>query len=247
MPNPLDYLTKEQIAELQLSPDELSTAYQPSGGGVYHCRGAEDACKTLWIAKRYKYLIDSGQYSPEAAFGNMTFKGKYGWGYTVLKGEKLHEELHRITNPLNPAKHKIAIIDEIDTEFPARFFAGREQTEIALRMWHIRKLHTNILMSSHIGNSTDLIFHLASHFTILPEGINWVKDCIDFTVINRLDKQISYWSVYNVIQAMLIYSRQELTEGEDNRHKKVKKNNHPDELINQDDWSEIPSDNLPIY
>ena len=51
MPNPLDYLKKEQIKELQLSPDELATSYQPSGGGVYHCRGAEDACKTLWIAK----------------------------------------------------------------------------------------------------------------------------------------------------------------------------------------------------
>src|SRR3972149_1076604 len=221
MPNPLDYLTKKQIQELQLSPDELSTAYQPSGGGVYHCRGTEDAAKTLWIAKRYKWLIDTKQYLPEEAFGNMTFKGKYGWGYTVVKGEALREKLWDMTH--KPLRHVIAIIDEIDSEFPARFHPDREQTEIALRMWHIRKLHNIVMMSSHLGRSTDLIFDLATHFKIIPYGVNWKKDCIDFTVINRLDKQVTDWTVKNIIQTMLIYSRQELTEGNESQHKRLTK------------------------
>jgi len=245
MPNPLDYLTPAQIKELQLSPDELSQSYQPSGGGVYHCRGTEDAGKTLWIARFYKWLIDTGRYTPSEAVGNITFKGKYGYGYTTLKGDNLHQYLFDLTH--KPYEHKIVIIDEIDSEFPARFFPNREQTEIAIRMWHIRKLHNVILMSSHLGRSTDLIFDLATHFKIIPYQPNWETDSMDFTIINRLDKQITDWTAYNVIQAMLIYNRRELTELADMPRKtKAKKIEHLVE-DNQDALFDEISSDLPDY
>jgi len=248
MPNPLDFLTKEQVKELQLSPDELASSYQPSGGGVYHCRGTEDAGKTLWIARRYKWLIDNKIYTPDEAVGNITFKGKYGWGYQTLKGNDLHQYLWDMTH--KPYQHKIVIIDEIDSEFPARFFPGREQTEIAIRMWHIRKLHNVVMMSSHLGSSTDLIFNLATHFKIIPYQPNWETDSMDFTVINRLDKQITDWTVSGIIPAMLIYNRRELTEANDSQRNRPRAKVNQKERFNKEDdnilFDEISND-LPSY
>jgi len=248
--NPLDFLTKQQIDELELTPEELSKSYQPSGGGVFHARGTEDAGKTLWIARFYKYLIDSGIYLPTEAVGNITFRGKYGVGYQVKKGEELHDYLWELTH--KPYQHKIVIIDEIDSEFPARFFPSREQTETALRMWHIRKLHNVILMSSHLGRSTDLIFDLATHYKILPTKPNWETNSMEFTVINRLDKEISDWCVGGVIEAMLIYNRRELTESGDSERKRPTKKEPKEKLPARNEeeqvaiFDEISSD-LPSY
>lgn len=50
MPNPLDYVTLADIRNLGLTPEDLATAYQPSSGGVYHCRGPEGVAKTLFEA-----------------------------------------------------------------------------------------------------------------------------------------------------------------------------------------------------
>ena len=70
--NPLDYVTPESLSELGLSIDEIDTAHQPSGGGVFHARGAESMGKTLWVAHYYRYLIDKGFYTPYDAVGNIT-------------------------------------------------------------------------------------------------------------------------------------------------------------------------------
>src|SRR3989304_30211 len=159
MPNPLNYLTQQQIDEIGLSPEELNQVYQPSSGHVYHARGAEGTGKDLWIARRIKYLIDTHRYSTNDITGNLTFKGKYGYGATVLKGEDLFQFLWDFVH--KQMEHKIVVISEIDTEFPARFFPDKDQTEIALGMWHISKFGSMVFMNSHIGNSTDIIFSLA--------------------------------------------------------------------------------------
>lgn len=210
MPNPLDYITLEDIAELGLTQQDITEAYQPSKGGVYHARGAEGTGKSLWLAHLYRLLIDSGEFTPADATGNMTFKGKYGKGYTVRKGESLHQYLWDLTH--KPYTHKIVVIDEIDSEFPARFFTSKEQTEIALRMWHVHKLDNFILMSSHIGNSTDLIFHLSSHYLILPESPSFETNTMGFTLINNLELWTADFVAFDVIKSMLIYNRKELTE-----------------------------------
>ena len=137
--NPLDYVTKNDLLELGLTSEDITTAYQPSGGGVYHARGAESMGKTLWIAHFYRYLIDNKLYSPSEAVGNITLKGKYAQGYQTLKGDDLRQYLWDLTH--KPYQHKIVIVDEADSEFPARFFTDKEQTEIALRLWHTAKLH----------------------------------------------------------------------------------------------------------
>jgi hypothetical protein len=210
MNNPLDYVTLKDIQELGLSENELKTAYQPSGGGVFHARGAEGTGKTLWIAHFYKFLIDSGLFTPYDATGNISFKGKYGLGYTVKKGETLHEYLWNMTHI--PYRHKIVIIDEIDSEFPARFFANKEQTEIALRMWHVQKLDNFVLMSSHIGNSTDLIYHLASHYLIYPKKPCFETNTMDFTIVSNLELWNTEMVAHDIVKTMLIYNRKELTE-----------------------------------
>lgn len=218
--NPLDYVTEQDLIELGLTPGEIDSSYQPSGGGVYHARGAESQGKTLWIAHKYRYLIDSGLYSPSDAYGNLTLKGKYGYGYTTLKGDDLREFLWDMTH--KPYRGKIAIIDEADSEFPARSFSEKEQTEIALRLWHTAKLHNYVLMTSHLGNSTDIIMHLASHFYIFPRQPNFATNSMDFTIANALDLTITDWTAYDIIKTMLIYSRQELTENTEEEQSKAR-------------------------
>lgn len=209
--NPLNYVSLEELKELGLSESDIADAYQPSSGGVYHARGAESTGKTLWVAHKYRHLVDIGLFTPYDAVGNLSFKGKYGDGFTTLKGDDLRQYLWDLTH--KPLKHKIVIIDEADSEFPARFFPDKEQTEIALRMWHTAKLGNWIFLTSHIGNSTDLIFHLATHYFIYPEMPNFLTNTLGYTVVNILDQDIQEdWETDDIIKTMLIYSRQELTE-----------------------------------
>lgn len=243
MSNPLDYITLKDVQDLGLSKLDLETAYQPSSGGVYHARGSEGKGKTLWIAHFYRYLIDSGLFTPKDATGNISFKGKYSVGYTVRKGEKLHQYLWDMTH--KPYTHKIVIIDEIDSEFPARFFASREQTEIALRMWHVQKLDNFVLMSSHLGNSTDLIYHLASHYLIYPTAPSFETNSMDFIMVSNLELWTSELVAHDVIKTMLIYSRRELTEDmETERTKKRPTKNQAlvDDLELEPDLGELDVD-----
>lgn len=232
MNNPLDFVSPEKIAEMGLSFDDLLTAYQPSSGGVYHARGAESRGKSLWIAHFYRTLIDSGKFLPSDAVGNLSFKGKYGIGYQVLKGDDLREFLWQMTHV--PYRNKIVFIDEIDSEFPARFFADKEQTEIALRLWHTAKLGNYILMSSHIGNSADLIFHLATHYYIYPFIPNFQTNSLEYTVYNRLNHTLTDGVAHDVIPTMLIYNRQELTENTEEEQNAIRPSKRNKKIQPQD-------------
>lgn len=223
MINPLDYVTQEQIEQLGLSLEDLTTSYQPSSGGVYHARGAESRGKTLWIVHLYRYLIDSGRFTPFDAVGNLSFKGKYGIGYQVLKGDDLRQYLWDLTH--KPYKNKIVFIDEIDSEFPARFFMDREQTEIATRLWHTAKLGNTILMTSHIGNSADVIFHLATHYYIYPLIPNFKANSLEYVVYDRINRAISQGVARDVIPTMLIYNRTELTENTEEEQNAIRPSN----------------------
>lgn len=218
--NPLDYVTEQDLIELGLTQEEIAEAYQPSQGGVFHARGAEGLGKTLWLVHYYKYLIDRGFYTPYDAVGNLTLKGKYGIGYQVLKGDDLRQYLWELVH--KPYRDKIVFIDEIDSEFPARMFTDREQTEISLRMWHTAKMNNTILMSSHIGNSTDVIMHLAGHYFIYPEKPDFETNTLEYTIANRLDMELSDGIAYDIIKTMLIYNRQELTENTEAEMNKIR-------------------------
>ncbi len=140
--------------------------YKPSGGGNYQARGSQDLGKTMWLVLMAKYLVTKGGYSALDGIGNLHLTGEWANGFTTLKGENLHQYLWDMTH--KPYRHKWVIIDEIDSEFPARFFSSREQTEIALRMWHNFKLRNYFLYSSHLGRGSDLIWDLATNFEVLP-------------------------------------------------------------------------------
>src|SRR4030042_1753352 len=210
MPNPLNYVTPEKIAQLGLSLDDIRDSYHPSEGGVYHARGAESKGKTLLIAHLYRELIDKGLFTPADAVGNLAFKGKYGIEYQIVKGEDLRQYLWDLTH--KPYRHKIVVIDEADSEFPARFFTDKEQTEISLRLWHTAKLGNYIYLSSHLGNSVDVIMSLATHYYLYPNIPSFESNTLNYTMFNRLEWSISNWTAHDVIATMLIYNRQELTE-----------------------------------
>lgn len=218
--NPLDYVTLSDIEKLGLTVNDLDSAYQPSIGGVYHTRGGENKGKTLWIAHRIRYLVDNGFISPCDGVGNLSFKGKYGIGFQVLKGDDLRQYLWDMTH--KPYKNVWVVIDEIDSEFPARFFVDKEQTEIALRLWHTSKLGNRVFMSSHIGNSADVIFHLATHYYIYPNFPNFITNSLQYTVYDRLHHTISDWETKDIILSMLIYNRGELTENTGEEQSKVR-------------------------
>ena len=220
MLNPLNYVTKQDLIDLGLTEDDITESYQPSKGGVFHARGAEGQGKTLWVAHFYRDLIDKKLFTPYDAVGNLTFKGKYGIGFTTLKGDDLRQYLWDLTH--KPYKDKIVIIDEIDSEFPARSFTDKEQTEIALRLWHTHKLGNFVFMTSHIGNSTDLIIHLASHYLIIPRGVNFETNSMEYTVINRLDMEVDDYEAIDIIKTMLMYNRSELTENTETEQSKIR-------------------------
>lgn len=222
--NPLDYVTLKELYELGLTDDDIKKAYQPSSGGVYHARGGEGKGKTLLLAHFYRYLIDNNCFKPNDAVGNLSFKGKYGYGYTVLKSDDLRQYLWDLTH--KPYRDKIVFIDEIDSEFPARLFSDKEQTEIALRLWHTAKLHNYIFMSSHIGNSTDIIIHLASHYNLYPYEPNFETNSLDYDVVNLLNPEITEWKATDIIKTMLIYNRRELTENTEEESLKLRPKKH---------------------
>lgn len=238
MPNPLNYVTQQQIEEMGLSLEDLQSAYQPSKGGVYHARGAESRGKTLWIAHYYRYLIDSHKQSPENAVGNLSFKGKYGDGYQVLKGDDLRQYLWDLTHV--PYRNKIVFIDEIDSEFPARFFMDKEQTIIATRLWHTAKLGNIVLMTSHIGNSADLIFHLATHYYIYPFIPSFQTNSLEYTIYSRLNNTLADGIAKDIIPTMLIYNRTELTEDTQEEHNAIRPSKKKKEKIIQ------PQDDLNL-
>lgn len=218
--NPLHHVTTQDLINLGLSLEDIADSYQPSGGGVYHARGPESVGKTLLIAHLYRVLIDSGKYTPCDAVGNLSFKGKYGQGFTTLKSDDLRQFLWDMTH--KPYEHKIAVIDEGDSEFPARDFTDKDQTGIALRLWHIAKLHNYVFITSHVGNSTDIIMHLATHFGLYPQKPNFETNSMKFAVANVLDMKTRVWTAYNIIQTMLIYNRRELTEDTDSENQKIR-------------------------
>ena len=220
MLNPLDYITIDELLDLGLTVEEIKDSYQPSAGGVFHARGAEGTGKTLWVAHKYRYLIDSGFFIPSQAVGNLTFKGKYGIGYQVLKSDDLRQYLWDLTH--KPYQNKIVIIDEADSEFPARLFTDKEQTEIALRLWHTAKLHNYIFLTSHIGNSVDVIMHLASHFYVYPRQPDFATNEMDFGLVNVLDVNIQEWTASDIIKTMFIYNRRELTENTETEQSKIR-------------------------
>lgn len=244
MQNPLDFVTQQDIEQMGLSEADILSVYQPSSGGVYHARGAEGKGKTLLLAHIYRQLIDSGLFLPSDAIGNLTFKGKYGNGFTTLKGQDLFDYLLWFSRTL--PRHKIVIVTEIDREFPARFFAIREQTEIALAMWEIQKIGSYFLMDSHIGNSTDLIFHLGSHYLLYPDTPVFETQTLDFTVIDNLRQETSEYVATDIVKTMLIYNRCETTSV---RRDTRKKNNPLDGSNHQGDYdldldAEVLFDNL---
>lgn len=218
--NPLDYVNHNDLIELGLSHDEIAEAHQSSAGGVFHARGAESQGKTLLMAHYYKYLIDKGYFTPDDAVGNLTFKGKYGYGYTTLKGDNLRTYLWDLIH--KPYKNKIVFIDEADSEFPARLFTDKEQTEIALRLWHTAKLNNYIFLTSHLGNSVDVIMHLASHYYFYPTAPNFATQTLEFTVVNQLDLTITDWVAEDIVKTMLIYNRRELTENTEEEQAKIR-------------------------
>lgn len=256
MLNPIKvgHFTQRDFDELGLSSDEIKNSYQPSKGAVYHVKGGEGLGKTCWIAGMYRYYIDIEYYTPYDATGNLTFKGKYGKGFTVRKGDALREYLWNMTHV--PYTHKIVVISEIDSEFPARESTDKEQSEIARRMWHVQKLDNIIMYDSHIDTeddrgSTDVTFHKASHFDVYPLGIDWEHQSIDFILEDRLNNYTqSLWTMYDVLRTMLIYNRQELTEDtrEDmlrirpsvlKRLKRAKKIQAQDLSLEPDDFDEL--------
>jgi len=245
MNNPLNYITQKDIDKLGLSQYDLATAYQPSKGGVWHVRGGENKGKTLWVVHRIRNLIDKGIISPENGVGNLTFKGKYALGYQTLKGDDLRQYLWDMTH--KPYKNVWVVIDEIDSEFPARFFTDKEQTEIALRMWHTSKLGNRVYMTSHIGNSADVIFHLSTHYYVYPNFPNFKTNSLDYTIYDRLNNDISDWITWDIIPSMLIYNRSETTEDTESEQSKIrpslrkKAKNHNGDNVNIDEvleWKE---------
>jgi hypothetical protein len=194
-----------------------------SGGANIHFRGYQDMGKTMCMVRFYQHLVDAWGYSPNESVGNLHigseltntnpslhYGGKYGTGYQALKGDDLRQYLWDMTH--KPYRHRIVMIDEIDSEFPARMFQSREQTEIMLRLWHNKKLRNFIMYTSHLGEGTDLILRLATNFEILPHGIDWINNCIPITVINALDGDVYDAEVPGVNEAIENYDRWEMTE-----------------------------------
>lgn len=66
-------------------------------------------------------------------------------------------------------RNKIIVCEEIDKVFAARLWSGKEQTETATNIWHMRKMGNQFIYTSHLGKVTDVIVRNEVNICYMPE------------------------------------------------------------------------------
>lgn len=167
-------------------------------------KGRQDTGKTLTMVATLLELCRFHGYKYSEAVGNV---GVNMPGFTKLNSQQLREYVKRTCS--EGLKHRIILIDEIDSVFPARFWSDKEQTEALLGLWQDVKLFNWVLYTAHLGKAIDKIIRDCTQVVVIPEYVR-EDDTVYLEVIDGLDLEVFEDAIYPASDVFKFYDRWEV-------------------------------------
>lgn len=120
--------------------------------------------KTTKLVRDYLWLLSAGSYTGYETISNLKIDVK---GLTFVDNERMKYEMYHGL-AIRQDRHKIYIVDDASSVFPARGYSDKTQSEILQHIWKDSKLFNYIMFSSHVGKSVDLILDNATNYLFIP-------------------------------------------------------------------------------
>lgn len=160
-----------------------------------------DKGKTLGMIATALHLHLNEGYAGDDIHGNLEFHIP---GYHQYDNAGIREVMRNFVK--NRERHKIIMVDEVDTVFPARFFSKAEQTQTLLGLWQYTKMDSHWLGTTHLGNSTDAIIDSTVQISCIPE-YDKLTDTLTIEVINGIDLDFGTLEIPEASRLFPIYNR----------------------------------------
>lgn len=160
-----------------------------------------DKGKTLGMVATALHLHYNEGYQGADMHGNFELRLP---GYNRHDNAGIRDVMRRFVQ--NREHHKIIMVDEVDTVFPARFFGKTEQTQTLLGLWQYTKMDSWWLGTTHLGNSTDSIIDATVQISCVPE-YHKDSDLLTIQVINGIDLEFSCLEVPDASRLFPVYNR----------------------------------------
>lgn len=147
----------------------------------------QDQGKTLCAVAQAVQLVRKGSYQPEEVYGNVSLAMP---GSHFLCSDDMRQLMGDIVR--QGRRHLILLIDEINRVYPARFWSDKERTMELLTIWQDIKSFMQIIYTTHVGNSVDLLVREATQFVMVPRYFP-AQDLVRIYSINGLDMKPGKW------------------------------------------------------
>jgi len=147
----------------------------------------QDQGKTLCAVAQAIQLVLKGSYHPDEVYGNvkLTMPGSH-----FLNSDDMRQLMGDIVK--QGRRHLIIIIDEVNRVYPARFWSDKDRTLELLTIWQDVKSFQQIIYTTHVGNSVDLLVREATQFVNVPRYFP-AQDLVRVYSINGLDMKATKW------------------------------------------------------
>lgn len=105
-------------------------------------------------------------------------------------------------------RHKIIMVDEIDSLYPSRFFKDKLQTEEILRLNQMTKTENWFLFTRHLGSSIDKIIRDCTNISVTPRYEPRL-DVIRLEILNAVDcaEEVGLREIYPASAVFKYYKR----------------------------------------
>ena len=148
---------------------------------IYGIKSIQDQGKTLIGVALLLQLCNLYGYEPAECYGNLVINLK---GYHPMTSQGMRDLMGRMVR--ERLQHKVLFFDEINRVYPARFWKDQERTQELLTVWQDEKMFTQIIYTTHVGNSVDILVREATQIILVPR-FDKPRDLITVEVVNSLD------------------------------------------------------------
>lgn len=161
----------------------------------------QDQGKTLCAVAQAVHLVTRGGYSPDEVYSNvkLTMPGSH-W----LSSEELRDLMGDVVR--RSRRHLVLLIDEINRVYPARFWGDKERTMELLTIWQDVKAFMQIIYTTHVGNSVDLLVREATQFVNVPRYVP-ERDMVRIISVNSLDMRVKRFVLHPASDYFREYDR----------------------------------------
>lgn len=141
-----------------------------------------DKGKTVAMVATMFELLRLG-YSGNEVHANMWVDVE---GFHEYDNAGMREFLHKVLR--EGLRHKIIMMDEIDSIYPSRGFKDKLQTEEILRLNQMTKTENWFLFTRHLGSSIDKYIRDCTNISVEPV-YNPVSDTLVLTILDAVDNE----------------------------------------------------------